>query len=140
MTSSRFAMATHILTLLALHDDEPLTSETIAESVNTNPVVIRRTLAGLREAGIVASHSGAGGGWRLTGRPEAITLCDVFRAVESEQVLALHPKSPQGSCAVGRSICRTLEGVFDAAEAAMVGQLASVTIADVMRRAVPAAH
>lgn len=138
MTSSRFAMATHILTLLALSDDGPMTSETIAASVDTNPVVIRRTLAGLREAGIVTSQPGSGGGWRLAGPPTAITLCDVFRAVESEQVLPLHPRSPQGACVVGRSICRALEGVFDAAEAAMIGQLATVTIADVMRRATPA--
>ncbi len=137
MTSSRFAVATHILTLLALKGDEPLTSEVIAASVNTNPVVIRRTMAGLREAHLVVSQPGAGGGWRLVGAPEAITLCDVFRAVETDDLLALPPKLPNASCPVGRTICGTLGEVFHEAEMAMAERLARVTIADVLRDAVP---
>lgn len=135
MTSSRFAVATHILTLLALNGAEPLTSEAIAESVNTNPVVIRRTMAGLREAHLVVSQPGAGGGWRLVGAPETIALSAVFHAVESEEVLALPPKSPNAACPVGRTICQTLGGVFHDAEAAMIERLACVTIADVLRDA-----
>ncbi len=138
MTSSRFAVATHILTLLALKGAEPLTSEVIAESVNTNPVVIRRTMAGLREAHLVVSQPGAGGGWRLVGAPEAITLAAVFHAVESEDLLALPTKSPNASCPVGRTICQTLGGVFHDAEAAMTARLACVTIADVLRDSVSA--
>ena len=139
IASSRFAVATHILTLLALHRDEPVTSEALAASVNTNPVVIRRAMAGLREAGIVTSQPGAGGGWRLVDCPEAVTLRDVFRAVEPEQVFALHPKSPSASCLVGRSICGALQGVFHEAEAAMEERLARMTIAEVLQSVVPAA-
>lgn len=139
MSSSRFAVATHILTLLALKGQEPVTSEAIAASVNTNPVVIRRTMAGLREAGLVISQPGTGGGWRLVGAPEAITLRDVFRAVETDELLALPPKAPNAACPVGRMICGTLGEVFHDAEAAMAERLARVTIADVLRDAVPQA-
>lgn len=137
--SSRFAVATHILTLLALHRDAPVTSETLAESVNTNPVVIRRVMAGLREAGIVTSQPGTGGGWRLVGCPDTVTLRDVLRAVEPEPGFAMHPKAPNASCLVGRSICGTLAGVFQEAEEAMGERLARKTIADVLRSAVPVA-
>lgn len=137
MSSSRFAVATHILTLLALKGREPVTSEMLAASVNTNPVVIRRTMAGLREAGLVISQPGTGGGWRLVGAPGSITLREVFRAVETPGVLALPQKSPNASCPVGRTICDTLGGLFHDAEAAMIERLARVTIADVLRDAVP---
>ena len=140
IASSRFAVATHILTLLALHRDEPVTSETIAASVNTNPVVIRRVMAGLREAGIVTSQPGAGGGWRLVGCPDEVTLRDVFRAVEPEQVFALHPKSPSASCLVGQSICRALEGIFHEAEVAMEERLARTTVAEVLHSVMPASE
>lgn len=139
MSSSRFAVATHILTLLALNGQESATSEAIAHSVNTNPVVIRRTMASLREAGLVISQPGTGGGWRLVGTPEAITLCAVYRAVETDDLLALPPKLPNASCPVGRTICSTLGGVFHDAETAMTERLARVTIADVLRDAVPQA-
>ena len=139
MSSSRFAVATHILTFLALKGQEPVTSEAIATSVNTNPVVIRRTMAGLREAGLVLSQPGTGGGWRLVGAPEAITLGEVFRAVETDEVLTLPQKSPNASCVVGRAICGTLGKVFHEAEAAMVERLGRVTIADILCDAVPQA-
>jgi len=54
-------------------------------------------------------------------------------------VLTLPPKSPNASCAVGRTICGTLGKVFHEAEAAMVERLGRVTIADVLRDTVPQA-
>ena len=65
MLSSKLTVGVHILTVLAMTPDQAQTSEYIAGSVDTNPVVIRRLLGGLREAGIVESQGGIGGGWRL---------------------------------------------------------------------------
>src|SRR5436190_15480678 len=89
-TSSRFAVAVHILTLMAWSDDEPLKSDQVAESVNTNPVVIRRMLLELSEANLVNSQTGATGGSRLSRKPEEITLQDVYHAVECPGVFSLH--------------------------------------------------
>ena len=61
MLSSKLTVGVHILTLLASSPGEPLTSEYIAGSVNTNPVVIRRLLGLLREAGVVVIHGAAYG-------------------------------------------------------------------------------
>lgn len=132
-TSSRFAVATHILTLLTLHREEPLTSEYIAGSVNTNPVVIRRVLGDLRAAGLVGSQSGNGGGWWIAGDPAAITLRDVYRAVEGDALLPLHHRPPNPECLVGKNIQQALTRHIDAAQHALEEELARTTIADMLQ-------
>lgn len=131
--NSRFAFANHILTLLALAEDEPITSAYIAGSVNTNPVVIRRLLGNLREAGLVTSQPGTGGGWRLLRAPDGISLCEVYRAVEDDQLFGMHHRAPNNTCPVGRNIQQALGYVFSEAERALEQRLAELTIADVLR-------
>lgn len=131
-TSTRFAVAVHILTLLAQASDGPLISEQIAGSVNTNPVVIRRVLGYLRRAGLVASQPGARGGWTLVREPAAIGLRDVYRAVERDPLLALHER-PNPACPIGRNIQQTLDSIFSDAQAALEQSLGGVTVADVLQ-------
>ncbi len=130
--SSRFAVAVHVLTLLAQGGEEPITSEYIAGSVNTNPVVIRRVLGALRAARLVTSQGGNGGGWRLVAEPAAISLRDVYRSVEEPTVFRLHHRPPNPSCPVGRHIQRVLVGRFAAANLALEEELARSTIADIL--------
>lgn len=131
-TSSRFAVAIHVLTLLTYYRDEPLTSEFIAESVNTNPVVIRRSLGALRDAHLVSSHSGNGGGWQLLRSPEAITLSDVYRVVEMQALFPLPISSPNPECVVGHSIQQALDGYFKEIEEVLEERLAQRTIAQML--------
>lgn len=135
-TSSRFAVAIHVLTLAMLArsetDGELVTSERMADSVNTNPVVIRRILGALRDAGLVASQPGPHGGWRLARPPERMTLLDVYRAVEDEPLFGMHHNPPSQSCVVGRHMGSVLSNVFREAEAAMERKLAEVTVAEVI--------
>ncbi|MFI2370757.1 Rrf2 family transcriptional regulator [Streptomyces sp. NPDC018833] len=140
-TSSRMTVATHALTWMAWvcpkRPDGIVTSEQIAASVNTNPVVIRRTLGSLRDAGLVESQRGQGAGWRLARAPESITLRDVYLAVERDPLIALHAASPNQQCPVGRGIPPVLREVYDRAEESMKAELATVTVADVARETVP---
>lgn len=131
--SSRFAVSVHILTLLETGRGEPLTSDYIAGSVNTNPAVVRRILTRLARAGITTSRLGAGGG-SLLARPAAeITLRDVYRAVECEERLfALHHEKPNPACPVGRHIQAVLDRATGAAQQALEEALADRTVADVM--------
>ncbi|GAC1363353.1 MAG: Rrf2 family transcriptional regulator [Herpetosiphon sp.] len=131
-SSSRFTVAIHILTLLAQQTDEPLTSEWIAGSVNTNPVVIRRALAALRAAHFVSSQGGNGGGWRLAGNPATISLLDVYHAVEAESLFPLHHRPPNPNCAVGRHIQGALSTTFVAVAQRMEEELARTSVADVL--------
>ncbi|CAH2914322.1 MAG: unnamed protein product [uncultured Paraburkholderia sp.] len=129
-TSSRFAFAVHVLALLLLQEGAPLSSEMIAGSVNTNPVLIRRLLTMLAEAGLTTSQLGAGGGALLARPPEQITLLDVYRAVDDAQLFALHREEPNPACMVGRNIQVVLRGIVDEAQQAMEASLAGRTLAD----------
>lgn len=131
-TSSRFAVAIHVLTLLETEGGRPVTSDYIASSVNTNPGFIRRILAMLARAGLVRSQLGAGGGALLAKPVSQIRLLDVFAAVESEGVLALHHAPPSARCPVGRHIQASLRTVFGRAEGALKRELGETTVAEVV--------
>jgi Rrf2 family protein len=123
----------HILTVLALKRGEALTSNWIAGSVNTNPVVIRRLLGLFREAGFVESKPGVGGGWVLLADPERITFLDVLRAVEPRnEAFALHRSEPNRKCPVGCNIQGVLTDVYAEVQEAMAQRLARSSIASVM--------
>lgn len=126
--STRFTVALHILTLLAASGAEALTSEYIAGSVNTNPVVVRRLLGLLRKKGFVKSQPGNGGGWQLVKQPNSITLLDVRRAVNEGSPFSMHTNMPNPACPVGRNIQGALSGVYTHAEQAMEAELAQTTI------------
>jgi Rrf2 family protein len=131
--SSRFAVAVHILTMLETGRGEPLTSEYIAGSVNTNPAVVRRILSLLARAGLTRGRLGAGGGTTLARPAAAITLKDVYRAVEcQEHLFALHHEKPNPKCPVGRNIQAVLERATCAAQTALEEQLGERTVANVM--------
>lgn len=130
--NSRFAVAAHILTLLYEGAGEPLTSEYIAGSVNTNPAVIRRLLSQLSKAGLTHAQLGAGGGARLARPAEKITLRDVYRAVDVGTLFAMHAQGPNPECPVGRHIQASLEGIAADAERALEAELAGRTIADLV--------
>jgi len=132
-TSCRFAVAVHVLAVLAYKDGEPATSRLLAASVNTNPVVIRRLLLALQEAGFIETRKGAGLGSRLSRTADRISLAEVYRAVETDEPFALHSKRPNQACPVGHCIQAALERVFASAEAALERELAKTNLADILK-------
>ena len=133
-SSSRFIVAVHVLSLLA-HEGRALTSDYIAGSVNTNPVVIRRILSQLSNARLVTSMEGAGGGTTLA-RPAAdITLADVYRAVEGEVELFATPRvDPNPLCPVGRYVQTVLKEHVERFETALEDEMDRVTVAEVLAK------
>lgn len=125
-------MAVHVLTVLAYKDGDRVTSELLARSVNTNPVVIRRLLLALQEARLVETRKGAGFGSRLSRSAARINLGEVFRAVERDEAFNLPPKKPSQACPVGQCIQSALERVFHSALSALETDLAKTTLADVV--------
>ncbi len=134
MTSSRFAVAVHILALLQEGGGTPVTSEFVAGSVNTNPAVVRRILSMLAEAGLTTSRLGAGGGALLARPASDITLLDVFQAVEDCEIFAMHHGEPSRQCPVGRNIQTVLEEATGAAQRALHAELADRTVAGVLQQ------
>ena len=140
--NSRLTVAAHALAWVGLYQrrgHQVATSEQIATSVNTNPVVIRRLLAELRKAGLADSRRGAGAGWMLSRDLSAITLLDVYEAVESGPIFALHHSAPDPECVVGRGITPTLTAVYDGIEATIRNELARTTLEDVLQSVLKAA-
>ncbi|MEU1907302.1 Rrf2 family transcriptional regulator [Streptomyces hygroscopicus] len=132
--SSRSAVAIHALTMLARWSDRSLTSAEIADSLASNPVLVRRILGSLRNAGLVWSTEGRGGGWSLARAPRDITLYDAYAAVEEGRILSRHAHPPSDACEVGRNISALLEVEFRDAERAMEERLGRTTIAHLLRR------
>jgi Rrf2 family protein len=134
-TNCRFAFAVHVLSVLATHPDEVVSSELLARSANTNPVVIRRLLGELREAGLVKTVRGPSGGTKLARATKAISLLDIHRAAAGEiQPFGSHPNEPAKACCVGREIKRVLEGVSCRARRAVEKEYAKISLADVVRQ------
>jgi Rrf2 family protein len=135
--NSRLTIAVHALTWLALAQRRgraKLTSDEVAASVNTNPVIVRRSLGDLRRAGLVAVRHGAGAGWSLARAPAEITVLDVYDAVEREPLFALHHAEPNLECPVGRGIRPALGTVYGDVQRALRAELARTSIADVLRQ------
>jgi Rrf2 family protein len=135
--NSRFAIAVHILTLMASAGDEPLKSEEVACSVNTNPVVIRRILCALSRAGLVVSQTGAAGGSRLAVKPGQITLLEVYRAVDGGEIFVLHSQPPNAACPVGMNIEGALDRILDEVGKGVERVLEKITIEKVLKSIVP---
>jgi Rrf2 family protein len=129
--NSQFAIAVHVLTLIARSADEPLKSASIAKSVNTNPVVIRRVISQLNQAKLVASQTGSLGGTHLLAKPEKIKLADIYHAVCRGEVFALHG-SPNRDCPVGRNIESVLCNLQKEIDVSVNSTLEKHTLADVL--------
>jgi Rrf2 family protein len=131
-SSTQFAVAVHVLTYLAGVDDgQPVGSPALAESVNANPVYVRRALTPLRAAGLVQSTPGARGGWTLGRPPESITLAEVWRLTRADvPILAVHGPDPH--CATGRAVQRGLADIERELSGAVVDYLATRTVSDLL--------
>lgn len=117
--------------LLHMHElDRPVTSERLAGMLHTNPVVVRRTLSGLREHGLVVSEKGHGGGWRLNCDPAATTLYDVYASLGSPSLFAIGNRSAAPGCLVERAVNATMDDSLYAAEMLVLDRFRSVTLAD----------
>lgn len=139
MVATRFAVAVHIMMLLAAEQERTpaaeaaccrTTSHRIAKSVNTNPVVVRRITGLLARAGLIRVRRGPGGA-ELAQPAGRITLGDVWRAVnpgEARPLLPLHAQ-PDTGCPVGRRVHAVLGEVFRDAEHALLRSLAATTVA-----------
>lgn len=111
----------------------PATSEWLAKAMQTNPVVIRRVMAGLRDAGFVASAKGHGGGWVLSCSLEHITLRDVHEAVGAPELLAVGHREESPGCLVEQAVNAALGQAYRDAEALLLERLGSVTLAALSR-------
>lgn len=126
---SRLSGVLHVLLHMA-EADGPLTSENLAKAMQTNPVVIRRTLAGLREAGLVRSEKGHGGGWTIAENLANITMRDIYDAIGRPNLMAMGNRTDAPDCLVEQAVNAALDISFREAEALLVERFEQVTLAE----------
>jgi Rrf2 family protein len=133
MQNCRFTFAVHVMAVLALEKAECCPSSRLAQTVNTNPVVIRRLLIELQQAGLISTFRGPHGGALLTRKPEEVTLREIHHAVDRGNTFGTHPNAPSAECPVGKKIIRVMERIQDRANRALARELEKTTLADVLR-------
>ena len=133
MVNQQFTFAVHILTVLAFSGGI-VDSRTVAASVNTNPVVVRRLLLALRRAGLVDTCTGKRGGAKLVKRPERISLLDIYDAVELRPVIAVNERKVLRKCRVSCSMKQIMQRVSTGAEEAIRSHLRNITLQQLVRK------
>ncbi len=128
--NSRLSLALHTLGHMAGDPEQVRTSADIAEHAGTNPVVVRRVLGKLREAGLLTSEKGHAGGWRLARQPDQITMADVYLALD-ESLIATAADEESPDCSVEHALHRKVTSVMEEIEKNLIERLAATTIADV---------
>lgn len=131
---SRLSRMIHVL----IHMDKrggKTTSETLALMLNTNPVVVRRMMAPLKQAGLVKSDGGVGGGWSLNRAIDSVTIRDVYEALGSPAALAIDAAVDHKTCPVEQAVVVGLRGIFQKTEDFMLEKMKEVTLGMLAERA-----
>jgi DNA-binding IscR family transcriptional regulator len=113
--------------------DAPVTSEVLASAMSTNPVVLRRLMVGLREAGLVSSEKGHGGGWVMSAPVRSVTLRDVHMALGAPALVSLGFREDRPECLVAQVVNESLQTAMQQAEALLLARLEGITLAELLK-------
>ena len=130
--NSRLSLALHSLGHMAVEQGEPRTSAHIAAHAGTNPVVVRRVLGRLREAGLLVSEKGHAGGWKLAKSPTEISLADVYTALD-EKLIATSGEDDVSHCSLEHALRNQVSAVMEDIERTLIERLSKTTIAEVCK-------
>src|ERR1700759_4082359 len=114
--NGQFQIAVHILTLLSRANDELLSSEYIAGSINMNPALVRKEISNLRNFGLINSKEGKNGGYSLGKSAQKIAMADIYQAVKNQPLLGEAKNKPNPDCAVGKQIDKNSEELYAVGE------------------------
>ena len=134
MVNQQFTFAVHIMTALAFSPGKVIGSQTLAASVNTNPVVVRRLLLALRRARLIETFTGKHGGARLRKKPREISLMNIYDAVEPRPVIPVNERKALKQCHVSCNMKSIMIGIAEGAEDAVRKHLRGITLSQLVRR------
>lgn len=126
---SRLSFSLHALLHISEHEG-PVTSEILGKGMDTHPVVVRRTMAGLRNAGLVDSVKGHGGGWSIARPLKDISLLDIYRALDEPVLIQQHRETERPDCLVEQTVGGALEQAFQEAEELIISRLSKIKLSD----------
>jgi Rrf2 family protein len=128
----QFSIAVHLLAGLACGYDKGVTSGHLAESVNTSPSFVRRTLAKLSKAELVETATGKAGACWLARNAKEISLLDIYKAVDAPRAFSIHSYAEQKSCTVSCYIKTALEKALVKTQKALETGLAGISLAQII--------
>ncbi|MEK6555446.1 MAG: Rrf2 family transcriptional regulator [Bdellovibrionota bacterium] len=131
--NSKFAMATHIMASVAAHEGERVNSSYLASSLNTNAVVVRRLLTELQKNGLLKNTLGRNGGAILARNPKSISLADIYKAVDNNELFAYNPNNPNQHCPMSCMMKSILTPIFSKAANALDEKLSKIKLSDVLK-------
>ncbi|MFH5811624.1 Rrf2 family transcriptional regulator [Companilactobacillus sp. FL22-1] len=129
--STRFSDSVHILAFIEVYQSQKLSSELIAQSIQTSPVVVRRLMSNLRENQLIATKKGTAEP-RLAREPKDITLLDIYLAVENDRQLFTLDTNTNPECIVGGNIQKVLGNYYEEAKMAALRKFNNVTLQDII--------
>lgn len=129
---SKLSGVLHVLLHMAERPG-PMTSDDLGRVMQTNPVVIRRIMGGLRQQGLVRSEKGHGGGWTISCDFNAVTLRDIYEALGAPEIFAMGNRSESPGCLVEEAVNASLDDVFEQAQQLLLDRLGKVTLAELSR-------
>lgn len=130
--SIQFSIAVHLMAGLAYKGVDGAKSHELAQSVNTSPSFVRRTLAKLSKAGLVDTVTGKAGACWLAKDAKEISLLDIYRAVEAPKAFAIHNYAEQNVCFISCNIKSALEKVLATTQKAMEESLSEISLAKIV--------
>lgn len=130
MNNTRFSTAMHILTLLSKSQDNWMTSDWIAGSININAAIVRKEISVLRNAGLIISKQGKEGGSQLGKSPELISLADVFVTINESELMGKKNQNPNPDCPVGKYINKELDVLYQQVDEQVFNFLKTKTLKD----------
>lgn len=125
---NRLSCVLHVLLHMA-EAGGPMTSEALARALNTNPVVVRRLMGGLREHGYVHSEKGHGGGWTLSCQLDRVTLRDIYEALDAPRLFAIGNRSEETECLVEEAVNHAMSSVLADVKAQFLACFGQITLA-----------
>lgn len=129
--SHKLSDAVHIMAYVEIYYDDDLSSVAIAQSVESNPGLVRRLMAALRAAGLLATQRGTATP-EITRDPAGISLLDIYRAVETDDHLLHIDDKTNPKCIVGGNIQETLREAYATVQTAAETQMATITLASLI--------
>ena len=126
---SRLSGILHVLLHMA-ERREPITSEELAAHMSANPAQVRRTMAGLRAAGLLRSEKGHGGGWTIACDLASVSMRDIYQALGSPGLFAIGNRKENPTCLVEQAVNDALGDTFHAAEQLVLERFEGVSLAD----------
>ncbi len=131
-TDNRLSRMLHVLIHMD-HIGAPVTSEALSRMLHTNPVVVRRTMAGLKAAGYLTSVKGHGGGWALAKPLMEVTLRDIHAALGSPRIFSIGLSDDNPNCLVEQAVNLALDEAMVEAEQRLLARLGEVSLGEISR-------